>query len=165
MKTLTPSSNIVLQCRGVQCQPGSSSLEQQVEVVVSVGFVDVSNRPEAQIKPVPTFEAKASSDFFFPFLWPDTLSDVMHSLINHRWTHKLSSIVVKFKWRPIGHGLIMCSGHLFVECCWQFPPETCQGLKVLCQRHASWDYSKSFLQGAMSQYIKSFLRCTKVLSN
>ncbi|KAJ7370570.1 Tectonic-1 [Desmophyllum pertusum] len=60
--------DIQYQCRGVQCQPGSASLEQQVEVVVSVGFVDVSNRPEAQIKPVPTFEAKASSDFFFPFL-------------------------------------------------------------------------------------------------
>jgi len=60
--------DIKYQCGGIQCQPGSSSLEQQFEVVSSVGFVDVSNKPEAQIKPVPTFEAKASSDFFFPFL-------------------------------------------------------------------------------------------------
>ena len=67
--TLTHSCTVHLQCRGIQCQPGSSSLEQQVEVVSSVGFVDVSNKPEAQIKPVPTFEAKAASDFFFPFLW------------------------------------------------------------------------------------------------
>jgi len=65
---LTPIFIVHLQCGGIQCQPGSSSLEQQFEVVSSVGFVDVSNKPEAQIKPVPTFEAKASSDFFFPFL-------------------------------------------------------------------------------------------------
>lgn len=60
--------DIKYQCAGVQCQPGSSSLKQQVEVVTSVGFVDVSDKPVAQIKPRPTFEAKASSDFFFPFL-------------------------------------------------------------------------------------------------
>ncbi|PFX24477.1 Tectonic-3 [Stylophora pistillata] len=59
--------DIQYQCSGINCQPGSSSLEQKVEVVSSVGFVDVSNRPEPQVKPLPTFEAKAASDFFFPF--------------------------------------------------------------------------------------------------
>ncbi|KAM7426036.1 Tectonic-1 [Porites harrisoni] len=60
--------DVPYQCGGVQCQPGSSSVEQKVEVITSVGFVDVSDKPQAQIKPRPTFEAKASSDFFFPFL-------------------------------------------------------------------------------------------------
>lgn len=64
---LLSSCNFYPQCRGINCQPGSSSLEQRVEVVSSVGFVDVSNRPEPLVKPVPTFEAKAASDFFFPF--------------------------------------------------------------------------------------------------
>ncbi|XP_068725456.1 tectonic-3-like [Montipora capricornis] len=59
--------DIQYQCTGAQCQPGSRSPEQQVEVVTSVGFVDVSDKPIEQVKPRPTFEAKASSDFFFPF--------------------------------------------------------------------------------------------------
>nr|XP_058952856.1 tectonic-3-like [Pocillopora verrucosa] len=67
MYTYDEPKDVQYQCRGINCQPGSSSLEQRVEVVSSVGFVDVSNRPEPLVKPVPTFEAKAASDFFFPF--------------------------------------------------------------------------------------------------
>lgn len=61
------AQDIQYQCTGAQCQPGGSSPEQQVEVITSVGFVDVSEKPAAQVKPRPTFEAKTSSDFFFPF--------------------------------------------------------------------------------------------------
>lgn len=60
--------DIQYQCTGIQCQQGNSLLEQKVEVVTSVGFVDVSDTPMPWIKPRPTSEAKASSDFFFPFL-------------------------------------------------------------------------------------------------
>jgi len=56
-------------CSGRYCQPGASSLEtQQFEVTQSVSFVDVSTTPEAQMKPKPTFEAKAPYDFFYPFV-------------------------------------------------------------------------------------------------
>ncbi|XP_032237913.2 tectonic-1 [Nematostella vectensis] len=56
------------QCTGPFCQYGNSAVNQSFEVVSSVSFIDVSKLPDARVKPTPTFEAKAPSDFFYPFL-------------------------------------------------------------------------------------------------
>ncbi|KAK3746639.1 hypothetical protein QZH41_012846 [Actinostola sp. cb2023] len=61
-------SCFVFQCVGPYCQLGNKSLQQSFEVVTSVQFIDVSTKPETLLKPTPTFEAKAPSDFFYPFL-------------------------------------------------------------------------------------------------
>ena len=52
------------QCVGQFCQ----SRSQNVEVVSSVAFIDVSKPPISDQKSLPEFQSKAPSDFFHPFL-------------------------------------------------------------------------------------------------
>jgi len=59
---------LCLKCIGAYCQLSNKATEQSFEVVTTVQFIDVSSTPETLLKPTPTFEAKAPSDFFYPFL-------------------------------------------------------------------------------------------------
>ncbi len=56
------------QCIGPYCQPGTEgTLTQTLEIVSSVGFVDVSQRAVSVTAEKPQFTAKLPGDFFYPF--------------------------------------------------------------------------------------------------
>ncbi|KAI8783655.1 hypothetical protein BgiMline_023814 [Biomphalaria glabrata] len=59
---------VVYQCTGPYCQPGSSSLLQKVEISSSVTFIDVSLSPQAVEGKYPTVAVRLPYDFFYPFL-------------------------------------------------------------------------------------------------
>ncbi|XP_006814551.1 tectonic-1 [Saccoglossus kowalevskii] len=55
------------QCIGAYCQPGTEDIQQNFEVVSSVGYIDTSSYPEGVQAAPPTFTAKLPYDFFYPF--------------------------------------------------------------------------------------------------
>ena len=113
----------------------------------SVGFVDVSNKPETQIKPVPTFEAKASSDLFFPFLWFEMLCECRLTITGFKNCHPQSigstgvrlsmgetagnvtgKVVVDVKMESVAN-----NSHLRSAKAWR---------SYRYQQHTNWDHSK-----------------------